>query len=93
MTPRVIKYEATYVAIAMPLPNSMAKERFSINEWKKCYGEESIAGKILSEAKQYNGHITDVCINWSKAEFYFKMYFQSKSFAESFIQAITEFIV
>ena len=92
MTPKVIRHQGTYVAIAMPLPKSMAKDRFCVNEWKSCYGEETEAGKILNEAKNCNAHITDVCIFWPKAEFHFKMYFQSKSSAEYFIQAIAEFI-
>ena len=81
MTPRVIKHWGTYVAIAMSLPKSIAKDRFCLSEWQNCYGEDTSAGKIWGEAKRNNAYITDVCINWLEAEFHFKIQFASKSSA------------
>ena len=88
MVPRIISQIGTNLTLEMPLPNSIAEEKFNLTSWALCYDENSVPRHFLLEAAKYNAKLLDIKILWIKGNFYFELYFENVFNFENFKNVI-----
>ena len=76
MVPRIISQIGTNITVGMPIPYSIAKEKFNVRQWSLCYGEGSIERRILLAAAKYNATLMDIKMLWFRYDFYYELYFK-----------------
>ena len=84
MVPRIISQIGTNLTVEMPIPYSIAKEKFSVKQWALCYGEGSIERHILLAAAKYNATLIDIKMLWIRCNFYYELFFEDASNFENF---------